>query len=109
VAYWFVSEQGGFTLLDSVLDDRLLDRFGHVVTVLVDGIEAGLFAARPGQRGANCRFCPFEAMCPGDRQRSWQRVKGAPELAAYVALAEGTDGSGTEGSGTDGSGTEVTG
>jgi hypothetical protein len=87
-AYWFVSDRGGFTLVEVPFDAALVDRLTQVVTVLVDGIEAGLFAARPGPQSTNCHFCQFEVMCPGDRQRSWDRVKGAPELAAYVELVE---------------------
>lgn len=89
MAYWFVSEAGGFKLISHELDASLTDRFRGVVTVLVNGIEAGLFPARPGENGTNCRVCSLQAMCPGNRQRAWERVRDAPELAAYVALTEG--------------------
>ena len=93
VAYWFVSEKGNFKQISYVLDSGALDRFSEVVTVLVDGVERGLFPARPGEKDKNCKFCDFQAMCPGDREVSWNKVRDATELASYVALTEGPNGS----------------
>jgi ATP-dependent helicase/DNAse subunit B len=93
VAYWFISEKGNFRQIRYVLDPVALERFSEVVTVLVDGVEGGLFPARPGDNNANCKFCDFQSMCPGDREVSWGRVRDAPELSSYVALTEGPSGS----------------
>ncbi|HVB94574.1 MAG TPA: PD-(D/E)XK nuclease family protein [Acidimicrobiales bacterium] len=90
VAYWFVSEKGRFTPVSYQLDQPVLDRFGEVVSVLVDGIDAGMFPARPGKDDSNCTYCGFQAMCPGNRQDSWARVRHHAGLEDYVALAEGT-------------------
>jgi hypothetical protein len=90
VAYWFISERGNFDQIAYDLDASAVEQFVDVVTVLVDGVEGGLFPARPGDKNKNCKFCHFQAMCPGDREASWSKVRGAPELADYVALAEGT-------------------
>jgi hypothetical protein len=90
VAYWFVSDKGTFTPVAYQLDPPVLDRFGEVVSVLVDGIDAGMFPARPGKNDSNCTYCSFQAMCPGNRQDAWARVRHAPGLEDYVALAEGT-------------------
>ena len=49
VGYWFVSEKGKFTRVTYQLDTEVLGRVGEVVTVLVDGIDAGRFPARPGR------------------------------------------------------------
>jgi hypothetical protein len=89
VAYWFISEKGGFKQICYELDPPALQRFSDVVTVLVDGVEEGLFPARPGERNKNCSFCHFTAMCPGDREVSWAKVRDAPELSSYVSLTEG--------------------
>ena len=89
VAYWFVSEKGNFKQISYVLDPGALERFSEVVTVLVDGVERGLFPARPGEGNRHCKFCDFQAMCPGDREVSWNKVRDAPELGDYVALTEG--------------------
>ncbi len=90
--YWFVSGRVGFRQVPVELSDAHLQRFDEVVTVLVDGIEAGHFPARPGsdERGdfANCHFCDFKGACPADKGRAWDRLAGDPALARYVALAE---------------------
>jgi len=91
VAYWFVSDAGRFERIGYDLEPPVLERFGEVVAVLVDGIEAGAFPARPGAARANCTYCDFAVMCPGDRQRSWERVRSAPELDQYLALTEGSE------------------
>ena len=91
VGYWFVSEKGKFTRVTYQLDEEALGRFGEVVTVLVDGIDAGQFPARPGKGDSNCTYCSFQAMCPGDRQGSWGRMRASAELEAYVALTEGSE------------------
>ena len=63
----------------------------------MDGIEAGNFPARPAQGAGrdkgNCGICPFDAVCPTDRQAAWERKRHDPVLAAYAGLAEadGTD------------------
>ena len=93
VAYWFVSEKGNFRQISYVLDSGAVERFSEVVTVLVDGVELGLFPARPGEKNKNCKFCDFQSMCPGDREVSWNKVRDAAELASYVALTEGPNGS----------------
>jgi hypothetical protein len=94
--YWFVSEKGGFDHVGYPLDPGLMGRFGEALEVVADGIGAGAFPARPGRFAngeyANCRFCDFKAACPGDRGRDWERLRGAPELARYAALAEPDDG-----------------
>ncbi|HEX3839457.1 MAG TPA: PD-(D/E)XK nuclease family protein [Acidimicrobiales bacterium] len=90
VGYWFVSEKGKFTRVTYQLDEEVLGRVGEVVTVLVDGIDAGQFPARPGKNDSNCTYCSFQAMCPGSRQAGWDRVRSAPGLEDYVALTEGT-------------------
>jgi hypothetical protein len=87
-AYWFVSAKGNFTPAAYELDQPVLDRFGEVVSVLVDGIDTGMFPARPGKNESNCTYCSFQAMCPGNRQDAWARVRHAPGLKDYVGLAE---------------------
>jgi hypothetical protein len=90
VAYWFISEKQNFEQIAYDLDAAAVEQFADVVTVLVDGVENGLFPARPGEKNEHCKFCHFEAMCPGDREAAWTKVRGAPELASYVDLTEGT-------------------
>ena len=68
-------------------------RFDEVLRVIVDGIEHGVFPCRldpPGSwtRAAGARYADPDARGTRDRYREWVRKRGAPELAAYVALAE---------------------
>lgn len=93
VGYWFVTQRQGFRSIGYELDRERLAAFEHAVSVLVEGIEAGAFPARPGQGDGgeleHCRFCDYTAMCPGDRSVAWQRVRQAPVLSHYLELVEG--------------------
>ena len=90
--YWFVNQKAGFKPAGYELTDERLDRFREVVGTIVDGVEAGLFPANPGGEDnlgfEHCRFCDFKPICPGDRDRAWQRVRTDPVLEPYVRLAE---------------------
>jgi ATP-dependent helicase/nuclease subunit B len=74
------------------LDDSLEQQLAQVVGTLSEVIGAGRFPARPGPSdgrggpGANCVYCPYDAMCPPDRAPAWHRKKRDPALGAYVAL-----------------------
>jgi hypothetical protein len=72
---------------------RTMERFREVLGVIGRGIERGLFPARPGKKKEggwdNCTFCAYNRACPGDRERVWDRKRGATELREYVDLAEG--------------------
>lgn len=91
--YWIISEKGGFKEFPIEVDAKVLDRFGEVLGVIVDGITAGNFPARPGKpdwKGPeNCRWCDMGPLCQQDRERQWERNKNDPALAAYVEMAEG--------------------
>lgn len=93
--YWFATEQQSYDQEGYEVDDRVMGRFKEVLGVILDGIGAGLFPSHPGKRGLDnfesCRYCPYEAACARQRDRVWERKRGAPELAAYVRLAEGED------------------
>lgn len=96
-SYWYVSERGGFARHGFELDP---ERRAGVLDVLdvLDGLVAdGLFPARPGKetgrRGRpltyeNCIFCPYDTLCPDDRDDAWRRARADPSVARYVALAE---------------------
>ena len=94
-AYWFLNERARFRQIGYDLDGAL-DRFHEAIEIIVGGIEAGSFPARPGDEDTrknsfkNCTFCDFDRICPPERDREWDRVRPAPELAPYVGLAEGT-------------------
>jgi len=95
--YWFVSERANFAEYGYELTAAHSERVEEVLSVLVAGIERGLFPARPARpaqtsRG-NCGICPFDEICPVDRRSSWERKRQDPLLAQYTGLVE-PDGTG---------------
>jgi ATP-dependent helicase/nuclease subunit B len=97
-AYWFVSQRGNFDRVSYPLDPQGRARFEEVLGVMVDGIESGSFPPHPGDESTrigttftNCTYCDFDAICPTDRDREWERVRHAPEVAAYAEMADGPD------------------
>ncbi|MGH9187492.1 MAG: PD-(D/E)XK nuclease family protein, partial [Acidimicrobiales bacterium] len=95
--FWFVSPNEEPSLRGGPVDDRAEARFREVLGTIVDGIEHGRFPARPGAETffgfENCGWCPYNQVCPTGRSELWTRVRRAPELASFVALAE-SDGGG---------------
>ena len=93
--YWMVAEKSDFRRHEITVDDATVERLRGVLGTLVEGITAGRFPARPGDedwRGGweHCHYCEFDRVCQADRDRAWERVRGTPELEAYVALTEAT-------------------
>lgn len=92
VLYWFVSPAGKFEQRGFDLTPDVEHRLEEVLGTLVDGVEAGIFPARPGARAhgtfENCRYCAFTAACPADRGRAWERVRSDPALDRYRGLVE---------------------
>ena len=92
-SYWFITERGRFAKPQVTWDDKTTQRFRAVLGCIIDGIDQGLFPARPGDDGyrgpENCEHCAYDAVCSPDRQYSWNAIRPAPQLAAYVDLVEG--------------------
>jgi ATP-dependent helicase/nuclease subunit B len=73
------------------IDTPLLERWSETLTVIADGIEAGVFAARPGDDTrfagfVGCRACDPDGLGTADLQRRWDRKQRSPGLAAYLRL-----------------------
>jgi RecB family exonuclease len=90
--YWMVAEKSDFRRHPVLVDAETVERLRQVLGVLVEGITAGRFPARPGEedwRGGwdHCRFCDFDRLCQADRDRAWERVRDTPELREYTVLA----------------------
>lgn len=95
--YWMIAERSDFNAFPVPVDDDTLGKLRGALGVLVDGITAGRFPARPGEenwRGGweHCRYCDFNRVCQSDRDRAWERVRGTPDLTDYVELAEPSSG-----------------
>jgi hypothetical protein len=88
------SAAGYYWFLGGTCDQRLgyewtaerRERFRGVVTAIVDGIEAGTFAATPGefdtwrQQHEHCRYCDFDRVCVVDRGEQAETKSAAVEL-----------------------------
>ena len=97
-AYWFVFEKGGTSIqpdLENQPDSA--ERFDEVVSVIAGGIKDGVFPpaprGHPGWRDGrttldNCRWCPYDAVCPTDRMATWDLKRQAPGVQAYRELSE---------------------
>ena len=98
-AYWFATARGGFQFAPhghlDIGDERVNRRFREGVSTIVQGIRRGLFPANPGPqdrgRGANCRFCDFDSLCPTRRDEIWEAKRADPVLSDYVALTGGDE------------------
>jgi ATP-dependent helicase/nuclease subunit B len=91
-AYWFVSTRGEFKWAELELTDAVEARVDVVLRAIVDGIERGVFPCRldpPSSWHSSWRtFSDPDGRGTRDRYREWERKREAPEVAAYVALAE---------------------
>jgi RecB family exonuclease len=92
--YWCVSERGEFRRFGFEVTSKEVEVLRTVVDVLSETLESGHFPANPGgprtYRHGQCDFCPFDRVCPADRQRSWDRVKRDASLSRLAALMEPT-------------------
>ncbi|MCY3921926.1 MAG: exodeoxyribonuclease V subunit gamma [Chloroflexi bacterium] len=93
-AYWYITERGGFAFNEVPWSDENSARFGSVVDLVIESIKQGRFPANPGEeyrrtRGRHCAYCSFDAICPAERRRNWERIRLDPQLADYVELSEG--------------------
>ncbi|HUP85792.1 MAG TPA: PD-(D/E)XK nuclease family protein [Acidimicrobiales bacterium] len=90
--YWMISPKGEWAKPGYAWTDERRERFLSVTSAIVDGIESGLFPARPGEYDPfwrshdNCRFCDFDRVCPRDREDHERATAGAPELALLGRL-----------------------
>ncbi len=91
--YWFVTEHRRFVWVGYPVDAGVQQRFSDVLAVIADGIERGVFPARPAEetswRGwVDCEYCDPDGLGTRDRRLEWERKRHAPEVAAYLELAE---------------------
>lgn len=99
-SYWFVRE-GSNELKPSPCDydnDHADTALTAAVETIVDGIEAGVYPARPGAPASwgessetfeNCTYCEYARICPKSKARLWDSKKNSdPALADYLNLSE---------------------
>jgi ATP-dependent helicase/DNAse subunit B len=102
-SYWFVREASSELrpAPDKYDSERAESALAAAVQTIVEGIEDGIFPARPGSTGwnenssesfENCMFCEYARVCPKSKARLWDSKKNSSvALSNYVELAEGED------------------
>jgi hypothetical protein len=90
--YWFVGSRGRFRTVGYSVTGEVLEAFRRTVDGLVQGIEAGLFPARPPASSWNthlsCPFCDPDGLGVADVARRWEILRATPELEDLVTLLE---------------------
>jgi CRISPR/Cas system-associated exonuclease Cas4 (RecB family) len=90
-SYWFVIDRDS-TLqhLPIPLTQETRERFRAVIGRITDGIEDGVFPGNPGDEDwhswRNCKICPYERVCPTERDEIWERIALSDEVAPYRGL-----------------------
>jgi RecB family exonuclease len=100
-SYWFVREAGSNELKPGpgkYRKDLAGPALAAAVETIVDGIDHGVFPARPGGPATwgdggpsfeNCLFCEYVRVCPKSKARDWIAKRGSdPALNDYLELAE---------------------
>ncbi len=85
--YWFVTDGG--THIGHPLSPAVLERFDSVLTTVVDGIEQGLFPARPpegGRFGFGCDYCDPDGLGTASVTARWEAKRADPALEPYRIL-----------------------
>ena len=85
--YWFVTDSGAH--IGHPLSEAVLTRFDTVLTTIIDGIENGLFPARPpkdSRYGIGCDYCDPDGMGTGPVTTSWHNKRIDPVLEPYRRL-----------------------
>jgi hypothetical protein len=95
--YRALAEREQYRAIGYTVGSEERDALGETLGVLVGTVEQGLFPANPGERDwdsyANCKYCPYDALCPGgDRIEAWVERQRAKGLEAYVLLSGGEPG-----------------
>lgn len=85
-AYWLV-DRDDRPFVENPLGD---EQFASVVDAVVTGVEAGVFPAVPGEdqglAWSNCRYCPYDRVCPSDRGPALARKSASLDLAPRRAF-----------------------
>ncbi len=83
--FWFLTDGGG--VVGHPLSPAVLGRFDHVLTTIVDGIEAGFFPARPPeQKGYGCDYCNPDDLGTRTLEERWEQIRDDGRLDAYRHL-----------------------
>jgi RecB family exonuclease len=89
--YWFTSARGRFEKHGYDVDDAVIDAVSVAMGTIVEGIESGMFVAKPPAPSTSpwpeCRYCDPDGLGTTELMRQWQGKLDDPALAPYLALA----------------------
>lgn len=97
VGYWHVHEGAPEEPLAVPFDATNRARMQEVMDTIAAGMRDGLFIANPGAEEwfpsfhhENCKYCPFDRVCPshGQRRRAAEQDWASPEAATLLPLVE---------------------
>jgi ATP-dependent helicase/nuclease subunit B len=90
--YWFLRRDRG-KRIELPLTEAVHQAHSAALTVIADGIAAGLFPHRPpkddGYAGfIECEYCDPDGLGTKEHRARWARKRYDPRLAAYLQLVE---------------------
>ena len=86
--YWFVRKDK--KSIPITLDEATAERYRETLAILVDGIRAGLFPAKPpaSDYGRGCAYCSPDGVSPEDLRRRWRRKRDDHSLVSLLSLID---------------------
>jgi hypothetical protein len=99
-SYWFVRESSSELKPppNNYESEKAENALTAAVETIVEGIDSGVFPARPGgsanwgggsESYENCLFCEYSRVCPKSKARLWNSKKNSdPALSKFLILAE---------------------
>ena len=90
--YWLLSTERSSPSYDLPLTEAVLDRFREIVGRILAATTEGVFPAVPGKPRAesfeNCSSCPYDSICPPDRDVRWALERQSPGAAPALDVLE---------------------
>ena len=86
--YWMVSDANDFGVRELPMGEATRAALVLALQHIAGGIGGGVYIANPGKDGENCRYCPYDGICPADRGRAYERKIADPVAEPYRTLVE---------------------
>ncbi|MBW3603727.1 MAG: PD-(D/E)XK nuclease family protein [Actinobacteria bacterium] len=91
--YWFVTHVGRGERIGYWLTDAVVAQLRAALTLIADGIDAGLYPMRPPAKPSygshvQCAYCDPDGLGTAQLYREWERIRTDPALRSYVTAVE---------------------
>lgn len=90
VGFWPLTGDSRGVVNEIQWNDELRSKVIAELTPRITAMQNGYFPAVPGIDNANCKYCPFDMVCPADRERRFAE-KRDPNVA-FLVPAEAEEG-----------------